>query len=136
VTLSAQHELSALLLGDYKEERPLIREVFRDLGWNLFEAADWQRAMQCLDRNPVQVVIAESDVHDGNWKRLLQDLRERANPPQLVVTSRLADDALWSEVLNMGGYDVMALPLRRVEVERVIASAHRHYDFAPLTASA
>jgi hypothetical protein len=31
-------------------------------------------------------------------------------------------------VLNIGGYDVLAQPLRRDEVERVIAAARRHFD--------
>ena len=26
-------------------------------------------------------------------------------PPMLIVTSRLADDALWSEVINLGAYN-------------------------------
>jgi hypothetical protein len=59
---------------------------------------------------------------------VLQDLQRREHPPQLVVTSRLADDALWSEVLNRGGYDVLPEPFEHEEVERVISSARRHFD--------
>jgi len=55
------------------------------------------------------------------------DLRDLPDPPQLVVTSRTADDYLWSEVLNCGGYDVLPRPLNRDEVERVVAAAGRHY---------
>lgn len=66
------------------------------------------------------------------WKMALADLQRMACPPQLVVTSRLADDSLWAEVLNSGGYDLLAEPFDRSEVERVIASARRHFD-PPLT---
>jgi DNA-binding response OmpR family regulator len=59
---------------------------------------------------------------------VLQDLRKLPVPPQLVVTSRLADDHLWAEVLNIGGFDVLARPLDRDEVERVVASASRHFE--------
>lgn len=134
--MNAENKLSALLVGDYKGDRLLVQEVFRRLGWNLFEARDRRRAMECLDRNPVQVVIAESDLPHWNWKRVLKDLRNLANPPQLVVTSPQADEYLWSEVLNIGGYDVMAQPLDSHEVERVISSAHRHYDVHPMTMGA
>jgi DNA-binding response OmpR family regulator len=88
------------------------------------------------DRYAVQVVIAESDVPNWNWRRMLKDLRDRAKPPQLVVASRQADESLWSEVLNVGGYDVMAQPFERNEIERVIASAHRHFDYQPMRAGA
>jgi len=53
---------------------------------------------------------------------------DRLGVAQLVVTSRLADDALWAEVLNMGGYDVLAVPLDSEEVMRVIGAALRHVD--------
>ena len=55
-------------------------------------------------------------------------MRNLNEPPQLIVTSRTADDHLWAEVLNIGGFDVLAQPLERDEVERVVSSARRHFD--------
>jgi hypothetical protein len=74
------------------------------------------------------VVVADADAAAWSWKRVLEDLQRMTNPPQLVVTSRLADDFLWSEVLNRGGYDVLPEPFQAEEVERVISSARRHFD--------
>lgn len=130
-----EKSLSALLVGEYEGDRFLIHKVFRRVGWRLFEARDRERAMKCLERNPVQVVIAESNLPNWNWKRVLNDLRRLAKPPQLIVTSRTADESLWAEVLNIGGYDVMAQPLQEYEVERVIASAHRQFIHQPLRAA-
>lgn len=127
--------VSALLVGTYETDRPLVHDIFRNRKWRLFEAGDRSRALECLEKNPVEVVVAESQVPDWNWRRILTDLR-RFNPvPQLVVTSRMADDYLWAEVLNVGGYDVLAQPLDREEVERVVASARRHFNVAPAKAS-
>ena len=56
-------------------------------------------------------------------------------PPMFIVTSRLADDALWAEVLNVGGYDLLLKPFRAEEVIRMVhvaatqnplAKANRH----------
>jgi two-component system KDP operon response regulator KdpE len=120
--------VSALLVGDFTNERPLVHEVFQRCGWKLYEAPDRRTALDCLDRHRVQVVIAESELPNWNWKRVLYDLRSLSETPQLVVASRTADDYLWSEVLNMGGYDVLPRPLEKDEVERVIAAARRHYE--------
>jgi len=133
---NSEKGVSALLVGEYENDRFLVHEVFKKLGWRLFEARDRRRAMQCLERNPVQVVIAKTDVPDWSWRRVLSDLRRQAKPPQLIVTSRTADESLWAEVLNVGGYDVMAQPFEQYEVERVIASAHRHFDCEPLVMTA
>jgi FixJ family two-component response regulator len=43
----------------------------------------------------------------------------------LIVTSGLADAHLWAEVLNLGGYDVLAKPFDDQEVQRVVAGAWR-----------
>jgi DNA-binding response OmpR family regulator len=43
------------------------------------------------------------------------------------VTSRLADERLWAEVLSLGGYDVLMKPFDVSEVYRVIRLAcERH----------
>jgi hypothetical protein len=45
--------------------------------------------------------------------------------PLLVVTSRLADEYLWVEVLNLDGHDVLAKPFRAAEAQRVLESGWR-----------
>jgi DNA-binding response OmpR family regulator len=119
--------LRALLLGEFEEDRLLVQKVFRQSCWRLFEAHDRRRALECIERNEPQVVIAESDLAEWNWKQVLRDLRRLSNPPQLVVTSRTADELLWAEVLNIGGYDVLARPFAAEELERVVASACAHF---------
>lgn len=120
--------VSALMVGEYETERILVHDVFRKLSWRLFEARDRRRALDCLDRHPVQVVLADGGPQPWTWKRVLNDLRQLAHPPQLIVTSRVADDSLWAEVLNIGGYDVLARPFEADELERVVAAARRHFD--------
>jgi DNA-binding response OmpR family regulator len=123
--------VSALLVGEYQQDRLLVHEVFRRLGWRLFEVRGRRRAVECLERNPVHVVIAETEVPGWDWKHVLRDLRRLSPPPQLIVASRTADDYLWAEVLNVGGYDVLPQPFQRDELERVVAAARRHFDPQP-----
>ena len=49
--------------------------------------------------------------------------RARRRSRFLIVTSRLADASLWAEVLNLGGYDLLAKPFNRQEVRHVLTSA-------------
>jgi len=84
-----------------------------------------------MGRNGVHVVVIGTDLPGWDWKLALADLRLMPRPPQLVVASRAADDQLWSEVLNLGAYDLLARPLCRDEVERVLISARRHCSFKP-----
>jgi len=125
---TSEYSVCALLVGEHEQARVLLHEIFREAGWTLLEAPDRRRAAECMDRHAVQVVIASREVGRWNWKRVLDMLRSRQPQPQLIVTCRTADERLWSEVLNCGGYDVLPQPFQREEVERVVASARRQYD--------
>jgi len=133
--VGAENSVSALLVGVYENDRLLLHEVFRKAGWRLFEARSKRGALRCLEHNPVQVVITERDVKNWHWKKALLDLGRLAHPPQLIVASRAADDYLWAEALNVGAYDVLAQPFQRDEVERVVASARRHFEVKPPSVS-
>jgi DNA-binding response OmpR family regulator len=78
-----------------------------------------------LRDQPMPVVITERDLPLGDWKDILAAIQLLPHPPLLVVTSRLADEYLWTEVLNLGGHDVLAKPFQAVELQWVLESAWR-----------
>jgi DNA-binding response OmpR family regulator len=120
--------VSALAVGAADGDQVSLQKIFTEWGWKLHCARNRKEARALLDRTPVGVVISERELPEGGWREVLDDLLERSQPPTLVVTSRLADESLWSEVLNMGGYDVLAQPLDSEEVTRVVSAAARHFD--------
>ena len=54
----------------------------------------------------------------------------------MLVVSRHADERLWAEVLNLGGFDVLALPFDRDELKWALSSALRHSPRASVAAAA
>jgi len=60
---------------------------------------------------------------DGDWKNVLEAIDPARRRPLVIVISRLADNHLWSEALNLGAYDVLIKPLDEAEVVRVLTSA-------------
>ena len=54
--------VSALMVGEFESDRPLVQGLFSKLGWRLYEAQTRSEAIECLKRNPVQVVMAESEL--------------------------------------------------------------------------
>ena len=102
------------------DDHAFLNNVLEPSSWELYRAGNCQDAIERLRANPVSVVFCESVLEDGTWKDILCEIQETANAPVLVVTSRLADAFLWSEVLNLGGYDVLAKPFSQREVHHVI----------------
>ncbi len=91
----------------------------------VLHSQDCEQASGFLADSRVPVVICEALLPDGTWKDLLSRMTSPNASPLLVVTSDVADECLWAEVLNLGGYDVLAQPFDPEEVTRVVGSALR-----------
>ena len=115
--------ISVLLIGPPDTRREALRDILAPPHWEIGEAATYGEAVEILDNRPIAVVICDAAFENGNWQALLADLQRRSHPPSLVVSSRLADERLWAEVLNLGGYDVLAQPFDSREVLRVARMA-------------
>jgi DNA-binding response OmpR family regulator len=99
--------------------------------WDVLSAASLEQALALLDDNAVAVVICERDLPDGYWRDLLCAPSRADQVPLLIVTSRLADEGLWVEVLHEGGFDVIPKPLCERDVRWVLASAWRQQQQQP-----
>lgn len=109
------------------EEYSTLYAVCERNRWDLTHASDPHEAMQALGSKRFGVIITEPLLTGGeSWHALLADMLGRPCPWMVIVASRLADEALWAEVLNLGGHDVLAKPFDEEEVERVLSAAWRH----------
>ena len=109
-----------LLVFATAEAGDALTGILRKDRWAVQPAQSAEEALDHLSRHTTPIVICESSLPDGDWR----DLLDKA--PRLIVTARDADDALWAEVLNLGGYDVLAQPFDEGEVSRVVGSAGRN----------
>jgi DNA-binding response OmpR family regulator len=116
---------SALLVSPFSEDYQPLSQIFLDKGWALHLTYTLGSALALLRDRPIPVVIAERALPIGDWKDLFAALQLLPHHPLLIVTSRLADDHLWAEVLNLGGHDVLAKPFQPAEVQRALESAWR-----------
>jgi DNA-binding NtrC family response regulator len=82
-------------------------------------------ALGALRKHVPSIIICERRLGDGAWNDILSATFEVSPAPPVIVASRHADEYLWAEVLNLGGYDVLSLPFDREEVKRVIHAAWR-----------
>lgn len=108
------------------EDHVALRRLFEGTGWATSEAYCCREALAAIAELDLDVVFCEASLPDGNWKDILEDFSRRENPPYLIVTSRLADERLWAEVLNLGGYDVLAKPFDAEEVCHIVGLACGH----------
>ena len=117
-----------LFVSPNDEDHRALIHILRPAGWSLDSAFSCAEAIRSLEIESVPVVIVERDLPDGNWKTLHNRLMQMPFPPELIVTCRLADEHLWAEVLNLGGFDVLAQPFYTREVLRSVNAACSRWD--------
>jgi hypothetical protein len=76
-----------------------------------------------INEGRFSIAICERDLPDGTWRDILDSVRMAPRQSLLIVASKLADDYLWAEVLNLGGFDVLARPFCDREVQHVLETA-------------
>jgi len=116
-------QIRVLSVSKDAEDHVTLRRILSGLPWVISAAPNCRQAIRQLSREKISVIFCESLLEDGTWKSVLRQISGKAHPPLLVVTSRVADDHLWAEVLNLGGYDVLAKPFNPEEVRHVCTTA-------------
>ncbi len=121
--LSADRIVTVLAISPLGEDHTFLGNIFSHSKWRLLNARTWRDARGLLEHEPVPVVICESNLPDATWKDVLDEISEMPAAPLLIVSSRMVDERLWAEVLNLGGYDLLMKPFESAEVFRVVSLA-------------
>jgi len=95
--------------------------------WNLAASDDMPSAAATLESEAIPIVLCERESVAGTWKEVLESVGAFAVPPMLIVASRMADEYLWAEALNLGAWDVISKPYHASEVVRVLSMAWLHW---------
>ena len=115
-----------LFIGPCGDEHASLQRIFRDSPWRLQVAFTCRDGVDLLRqaRHGIRAVICDHCLPDGDWKSVLAELDSMPDHPSFIVSSRLADERLWAEVLNLGAFDLLlGSPFVPEEVLRVTQSA-------------
>jgi DNA-binding NtrC family response regulator len=123
--------VTVLSVTPYEEDQLWLQDLVSHSKWKLYGADRLESALVALHEHQVGVVLSEKDLPPHSWTHMMDVMHHSQNAPALIVTSRLADERLWAEALNLGAYDVLAKPFDRDEVLRSVSLAwlnwhHKH----------
>lgn len=106
-----------------EDDRRELERIIGPCQWKLIWTPTCAGAIEAVQQNVAPIVISGRTFADGGWRDIWNRLRTRLNPPMYILASRLADEALWAEVLNLGGYNLLLKPFRAEEVIRTVHGA-------------
>jgi hypothetical protein len=101
--------------------------IYRYFQWSMHQVQTCREAFQFLLKKPVPLIISWNHLPDGTWRDLLRQTAVMIRPPLLIVSYQPVGRYLWSEILNLGGYDVLVKPFGPPDVFRQITLAWEHW---------
>jgi DNA-binding NtrC family response regulator len=119
--------LTVLSVSPLEKDHLSLHAIIGHSTWRLFSAVGVPPALALLQGHEISVVLCERDLMPGTWIDMLENIKDLPHPPSLIVISRLADERLWSEALNLGAWDVLPKPFDRREVLRTVKSGWEHW---------
>jgi DNA-binding response OmpR family regulator len=122
---------NVLCLEPDRTDREALQEIFARVDWPMLPQTGWQvearstidAAMSALRRRSAAILLCDSRPDGRTWRGMLELVSFLGDPPLMIVTSRMADECLWVEALNLGAHDVLAKPYAANEVMRVVSVA-------------
>jgi DNA-binding NtrC family response regulator len=119
--------LTVLSVSPLEEDHSSLKAIVGHSSWRLFEAHNVRDSLVLLQEHDIAVVLCERELLPGTYIDLLEHIIAKPNAPSVIVASRVADERLWAEALNLGAWDVLAKPFDRTEVVRSVKSGWQHW---------
>ncbi len=102
----------------------LIQDYLSQDAIEVAPAANLQEALQHPAVQLASVILYDADASDP-WHEALKQLLRRQPEARVIFLSRLADEHMWIQMLNCGGFDLLVKPFRPMEILSVVGSALR-----------
>ena len=114
--------MNVLATGSEQCNRELFR-ILRHSRWTVACVRTLSESKAHLSHGWRGVLICEEKLPDGTWKDMLAHALRLPWPPPLIVAAPHANDALWMEVLETGGYNLIGKPFSESEVFQIVSAA-------------
>jgi len=113
----------ALVVSASEENRAALSEALAADGFVPALCGSMAEARKFMEADDTAIAFCDDCLHDGYLKSLVAEVAKYHRPIPVIAVSRTGEWDEYFEALCIGAFDYLALPLRRDELDRVLASA-------------
>jgi len=118
-----QRPTKVLVVEDEANLRLVLEKELARLGFETQVATDGEAALGQLEEAAVDVLLCDINMPRMDGLELLRRVRERANPPEVIMLTGYATVETAVEAMKIGAYDYLSKPYRITELEALIKQA-------------
>jgi DNA-binding NtrC family response regulator len=112
-----------LVAEDEANLRLVIQKELQRLGYNVSVAPDGEAALRRLEESNVDVMLCDINMPRMDGMELLRRVRERPNPPEIIMLTGHATVETAIEAMKLGAYDYLSKPYRITELDALVKQA-------------
>ncbi|MBZ5497103.1 MAG: response regulator [Acidobacteriia bacterium] len=130
--MNQEKQLRLLVCDPDPQGQKMIKEYLRDSSIRVFFTSPSEPFEVTLTKHsPFNAVVIDlSNPAKRSCDVLVSAVKQVAPSAEVIFMSRLADEMLWSQVLALGAYDLLAKPPERTEFLRTVFGAVQHIQAA------
>lgn len=117
-----------LLASERDDDYQNLQALLYNTKWSVERAISWTDVYSFCDRVVNQVVLLDRHFQGSDWRRSVSSLPNPAANRCLILLSDVSDPYLWNELVQHGGFDVLARPFESSALFRTLAFAQRHCE--------
>jgi DNA-binding NtrC family response regulator len=121
-----------LIAGD--PDRTAVNEASHGEHWDVRFTSSCEQAWTMANESMAPVILCDRDLPETAWREAVHSLASLPHRPVVILLSRVADEYLWSEVFRIGGFDILAKPMRVEDVRRAVGMALSYWQSEATTA--
>jgi DNA-binding NtrC family response regulator len=112
-----------LVAEDEANLRLVIQKELQRLGYRVDVAPDGEAALRRLEEGNVDVLLCDINMPRLDGMELLRRVRERPNPPEVIMLTGHATVETAIEAMKLGAYDYLSKPYRITELDALVKQA-------------
>lgn len=122
--------MPVLLASERDDDYQNLRALLHNSKWSVERAKSWNDVSSFCDRVVNQVVLLDRHFQGSDWRCSVSSLPNPAANRCLILLSDVSDPYLWNELVQHGGFDVLARPFECSALLRTLAFAQKHCEAA------
>lgn len=121
--MSETRPAKVLVAEDEANLRFVTQNELQRLGYEVNVAANGEDALRLLEEGAVDVLLCDIQMPRMDGIELLRRVRERANPPEVIMLTGHATVETAIEAMKLGAYDYLSKPYLLSELDALVRQA-------------
>jgi FixJ family two-component response regulator len=119
-------KIPLIIVTSRAEDVADLKAILHDTPWELAGIPRIEDAAIALKEASAPILLFDRDTAGACWQDTMKRLIKSRRSACVILLSSVADQYLWDEVVQQGGFDVLARPFRKEQVLSALVFAYAH----------